>query len=180
MNKSNLEELRLLVRNELNRRIQINNLLKSQEVLEYLSLTNTPVCDLDYHDIDKIIKDVLNSYDFKKITKTNGIYVCTESFKTECTISYQDTEFYHKYLPIDSDETEQRIYNDIESGLAIRKSKEDNGIKEFERDNIVLNPYNSHDYLNGYHDVRDDFFIESIRKGQSQARKLVLKKYNRL
>ena len=162
MKKEIIEELRRLTREELNRRIKISNLLKVKEVLEYLELTNTPKVEVNYTNIEEIIKDILNNYDFNKISRTNEIYVCTSAFTR------------YKAVPIDSD-AEVKTYKDIESGRTIEEKNVNT--YEFERDNIVLNPFNSNDNLNGYNLVRNDFFIETIRKGQPQGKKLILKKY---
>lgn len=184
MRKAELEELRLLVRKEINRRVQINNLLKVKEVLEYLSLNNIEPNYIDYHNIDEIIKYVMSSYDYSKITITNGIYVCTSAFDIDSKITYQDTSFYRRNVPINSKDAEYKTYTDIESGNTIKAGREDMNkeiiTKEFEKENIVLNPYNSSDNMNGYNEVKDEFFINAIRQSQTKSKNLILKKYERL
>ena len=51
---------------------------------------------------------------------------------------------------------------------------------EFERNNIVLNPYNKSDNNNGYEEVRRDFFENTLKYGEEESKKLLLEKYPRL
>ncbi len=53
-------------------------------------------------------------------------------------------------------------------------------MRDFENDNIILNPYNTSTNRNGYDEVKMDFFKTSIEKGQAKAKKLILTKYPRL
>ena len=64
----------------------------------------------------------------------------------------------------------------------MKKDEVENGIlcRDFEEENIVLNPYGTYKDMNGYQEVRQDFFYEAIKKGQPKAKEYVLKKYKRL
>ncbi len=183
MKRNELIELRELVKKEIERRERINTLLESDLVREYIELTNIPIYELDSENIREILNDILKDY---KITKTNGIYVCTSAYYMDCHISYEDTEYYTQDVNINSEYAEHKTYRDIESGKVVRaiQKKEQNYarplISVFENEEIVLNPYNTGKDLNGYYEVRMDFMEEAINKGQAQAKRLVLSKYKKM
>ena len=179
MRKNELIKLRKLVNDEMLRRKRINELLKNKLVQEYLQITKTNSIDLSI-DVNDILSRVLELY---AITSTNGIYVCTDAY-----YSYSDLYYELKTIEVDinSDNAEYKIYKDIESNEEIRAQKSDRNryseplISDFEKDNIVLNPYNTYVNNNGFSEVKNDFFIESLNHGQAKARKYILSKYNRL
>ena len=53
-------------------------------------------------------------------------------------------------------------------------------MREFENENIILNPYNTSNNRNGYDEVKYDFFETALKNGQAKAKKLVLSKYPRI
>lgn len=178
MKRNELIRLRELIVKEENRRKRIKELLKREDVLEYLELLDLKPADFN----DDILKMVLKDFN---VTKTNGIYVCTNAYYVDYDICYEETNYYTREVEIDSEYAEHRIYTDIESGDSISSSKEKDNwnrplMSDFERDNIVLNPTNSSKNRNNYDQVRMDFFDSSINKGQSYAKKLILSKYNRM
>ena len=188
MRKEDLIELRELVTAEVQRRERLKELLDNELVQEYLNLTGTKAYkDIDSDDIKEIINSIIGSL---RITKTNKLYVCTSAFYVECSINYEETSYYSKNVRINSDIAEAKIYRDIESGDWIRAyidkdiAKERYGvgktIREFERNNIVFNPYNTNDNQNGFNEVRADFFENALEYGQSKSKKILLKKYPRL
>ena len=183
MKRSELIQLKELVTKEVERRENIEKLLESDLIQEYIKITNTKVNKLDSNNIREILKQILSSH---SITKTNEIYVCTSAYYTDYDIIYQDTIYYQKNVEMNSERATNKIYTDIESGEAISATKElgadgkGQSILTFEQNNIVLNPYNTHQNLNGYYEVKFDFFETAIKDGQAKAKKLVLTKYPRI
>ena len=181
MKKSELILLKKLFIDEIERRKRINKLLDDKLFEEYSMLTDTNFEKLDINELS-VIKKILENF---KTTKTNGIYVCTRAYETRCSIRYQDTDYYTVDLDINSIKAENKIYHDIESTQTFLASKEKENIdslliNEFEKNNIVLNPYNTCKDLNGYYEVRNEFFINSIKYGQAKSKKIILEKYPRL
>lgn len=181
MKRNELIELRELVSNEIKRRERIKDLLKNNLIQEYLRITSTEYKDLDESNITEILEQILSSFE---ITQTNGIYVCTSAYYIDCDICYEETNYYSRNVNINSEYAEHRVYTDIESGQTIKGHKEDHYgrplMRDFENENIILNPYNTSTNRNGYDEVKMDFFKTSIEKGQAKAKKLVLSKYPRL
>ena len=183
MKKNELVQLRELVEKEKNRRVRIKELLDNELVKEYLLINDIEPVILDYNNTREIIENILKTFN---ITKTNGIYVCTNAYYFDCQICYEETDYYQRNVNINSKYAEYKIYNDIENGesiKAIRKQDKYNSyrlIDEFEDNNIVLNPFNTSDYMNGYNNVRLDFFENSINYGQVKSKNLLLKKYPRI
>ena len=181
MTRNELIELRKIVNNEINRRKRIKELLSNDLIQEYLRITNTKLEELDDSNIKEILEQILSTF---TITKTNGIYVCTSAYYIDCDICYEETNYYSRNVNINSEYAEHRVYTDIESGQTIKGHKEDHYgrplMRDFENENIILNPYNTSTNRNGYDEVKMDFFKTSIEKGQAKAKKLVLSKYPRL
>ena len=182
MKRNELIQLRELVTKEVKRRERIKELLEFDLIKEYIEITNAKVDKLDSNNIREILKQILFSH---SITKTNEIYVCTNAHYMDYDIIYQDTIYYQKNVEINSHYATYKIYTDIESGKEISATKElDDGkgqsISTFEQNNIVLNPYNTCRNLNGYYEVKFDFFETAIKDGQAKAKRLVLTKYPRI
>lgn len=182
MKTSELNNLRRLVNAEVYRREKIRELLENESVKEYLKIANINIEDLDANDFLAIISEVLSSF---SITETNGIYVCTNAWRAECTVCYEEITFYNQKVDINSKEAEYKTYIDIESGECIRASKMRNNVEEdlistFESEKVVLNPHNTSKNSNGYDEVRLDFFETAIKDSQAKARKLVLSKYPKI
>ncbi len=181
MKRNELILLRELMNKELERRKRINKILDDKLFEEYSMLTNTNFEKLDLNEIN-IIKKILENF---KVTKSFGIYVCTRAYETRCSICYQETDYYNVDLDINSIRAEDKIYRDIELNQPLLATKDENDfnaplINEFEKNNIVLNPYNTSNDLNGYYEVRNEFFINSIKYGQAKSKKIILEKYPRL
>ena len=181
MRRNELIKLRNLVEQEKQRRKRIKELLSNDLIQEYLRITNTKFEELDDSNIKEILEQILSSFE---ITKTNGIYVCTSAYYIDCDICYEETNYYSRNVNINSEYAEHRVYTDIESGQTIKGHKEDHYgrplMRDFENENIILNPYNTSTNRNGYDEVKMDFFKTSIENGQAKAKKLVLSKYPRL
>ena len=183
MTRKELIDLRRLLENEKNRRLRINELLESEEVIEFLKLKGI---DENPVDIEEwlVLREILENF---KITNTNDIYVCTGTYCTDYYITYEETNWYTENVDFASKERKYRMYQDIEDGK-IKKACFEQPLyghpvelaMQFERDNIVLNPYNTNNGSNGYYEVRKMFFTSAIKNGQAKAKKLVLGKYSRM
>ena len=182
MKQIEIDELRNKLNNEIKRRKRIKTLLNTKTVQEYLDITGTQKILLSINRRD-VLKDVLKGY---KVNKSNKIYVCVGANYLDCSITYQDTSYYTEQVEPNSKRAENRQYTDIETGESVFATKSKNdpygriNIERFERDNTVLNPYNSKEGCNGYQEVRLEFFETALSKGNEVARKLVLSKYPRL
>lgn len=184
MTRKELIDLRRLLENEKNRRLRINELLEREDVIEFLKLKGIDENKLDATNEWAILREILEKFE---ITSTNGIYVCVGTYCTDYYISYEDTNWYTKEVDFDSKYREYRMYQDIEDGR-IKKAYFETPrhgcpvelAMHFERDNIVLNPYNTNNGSNGYYEVKEMFLTTAIKSGQVKAKKLVLSKFNRM
>lgn len=183
MKRNELIKLRKLVNQEIERRKRIEELLKENLVQEYLELTKINSVSIDHNNIEEILNQIIDTL---TITETNGIYVCTRAWRTEEYTTYEDTSRYSEYVDVDSKRAEYKTYGDIESDKVIMAVKKDTRgnvwplISDFERDNIVLNPYNTSENENGYDEVKIDFFKMVLDYGQAKGKKLILEKYPRI
>lgn len=184
MTRKELIDLRNQLECEKNRRLRINELLQSKDVIEFLKLKGIDENLVDTTNEWAILREILKNF---TITNTNGIYVCTGTYRIDCSICYEETNWYTEDVDFDSKYREYRMYQDIEDGR-IKKAYFETPrhgrsvalAMHFERDNIVLNPYNTNEGSNGYYDVREMFFTSAIKSGQAKAKKLVLSKFNRM
>lgn len=185
MKKYELTKLKKQLMQEIQRRKRVNELLEEELIQEFIKLSDIEVQPLKDDDINGILFSILRNF---TITETNGIYVCTGTFASDCDICYEETTWYSRLIDFDSKDAEYREYCDIEdSRLITAYTKQDNLSRyahllasEFEKNNIVLNPYNSGKNRNGYEEVREEFFVNAIEKGQGKAKKLILDKYPRI
>ena len=183
MNSNELYKIRKLVNKEIMRRKRIKELLENDLIKEYLKLTNTEAMELDSNNIQEILNEIMASF---SIVKTNGIYVCTRAYYVDWQVNYEETDYYSKDVEINSKNAKYRIYKDIESGKCIEATKHLEMydcrpiIENFEKDKIILNPYNTYKNQNGYDEVKSLFLETALKDGQAKAKKLILKKYPQL
>ncbi len=188
MTNDNISYLREQLQSEKQRIARLNELLKESEVQEFMKLYG--LSDQKEFTLDEwaFISKLLANYN---IEESNGIYVCTGAYYTDCEICYQDTSYYTEPCAFDCNYAEFKLYRDIETGRKTKAYTSLNYVSygrlksavltgDFERKNIVLNPFDTHKNDNGYDQVRKDFFTTALEKGENEARKLVLKKYNRI
>ena len=207
MKKTELVKLKKLLQQETDRRNRINELLSNNLIQEFLSLNNLNVNKLQVGDKWPILSELLKRF---QITESNGILVCTGSYLVECSICYQETNYYVKEVSFDNPYIEYQTFEDIET-RKIHTAYTDKYIKSInEEENryytttkmipsefchkrygrylvseliekyIILNPYNSSKNNNGFNEIQKDFFITAIEKGQPKAKQLVLDKYPRM
>lgn len=205
MRRNELIYLRSELEREKEKRKMYNDLLKTGEIgrssiiieglVEQWNLDiNSLIFEPRTMDEYLILEYILRHY---SITGTNGIYVCTNALFTTYDICYEETTWYSEDLLISDPSAEYKLYMDIESKEVIkayskkkleeykdrytgRFSASTISIPEFEGENIVLNPHNSHYNENGFNEVRKDFLLSAIHGGQAKAKKLVLSKYPRM
>ena len=207
MKKPELIMLKNLFQQELSRRNRFNELLSTQLIQEFLTLTNLDIPELSSTDTWSILEPILNKF---KITVSNGILVCTGNYLHECNICYQETSYYTKEVSFDSQDTEYQLFKDIETNK-IYQAYTDRHIQrllaaepknspaknltprefchttygrcltsELKTKYTILNPYNFTKKNNGFKEVQKDFFLTAITKGQPTAKQLVLSKYPRI
>ena len=207
MNKSELIKLKKMLRQEIDGRNRINELLSNGLIQEFLSLNNLNINELESDDKWFILKEFLKEF---QITESNGILVCTGSYLVACDICYQETNYYSKEVSFDNPYIEYQTFEDIETRKVHtaytdkhiqRKLEEEKKIyprsqmtpsefchtrygrylvSELMERYIILNPYNTSKNNNGFTEVQKDFFKTAIEQGQPKAKQLVLTKYQRM
>lgn len=206
MTQNELIALKRLLKKEQNRRKRINELLSNDLIQEFLLLNNLDIDKLESEDRWLILEELLKEF---KITETNGILVCTNSFCSELRI-HRETERYSQEVSFDSELVEYQFFKDIETDkihvgyteeYIQRMISEEHFyshratmtpseychdkygrclVSELLEKYTVLNPYNKSENSNGFYEVKKDFFETSIKDGQPKAKKLVLSKYPRM
>lgn len=207
MKREELIKLKKMYNQELERRTRINQLLKEDNVLEYLKLNGMNLERMQIEDTWSIIKELLKNIE---ITETNSILVHTSNYMLECKICYEETDYYRFPVPFNDNKTEYQTFRNIETGKIYTSCSDDYVKSEFDSNDYkyrfpnkpnmtlnefclelhnrlltselrqkytILNPYNSSKNQNGYEEVRKDFFETAITKGQPIAKKFILSKY---
>lgn len=207
MKREELIKLKKMYNQELERRTRINQLLKEDNVLEYLKLNGINLERMQIEDTWSIIKELLKNIE---ITETNSILVHTSNYMLECKICYEETDYYRLPVPFNDNKTEYQTFRNIETGKIYTSCSDDYVKSEFDSNDYkyrfpnkpnmtlnefclelhnrlltselrqkytILNPYNSSKNQNGYEEVRKDFFETAITKGQPIAKKFILSKY---
>lgn len=207
MKREELIKLKKMYNQELERRKRINQLLKEDNVLEYLKLNGINIERMQIEDTWSIIKELLKNIE---ITETNSILVHTSNYMLECKMCYEETDYYRIAVPFNDNKTEYQTFRNIETGKIYTSCSDDYVKSEFDSNDYkyrfpnkpnmtlnefclalhnrlltselrqkytILNPYNSSKNQNGYEEVRKDFFETAITKGQPSAKKLILSKY---
>lgn len=207
MKREELIKLKKMYNQELERRTRINQLLKEDNVLEYLKLNGMNLERMQIEDTWSIIKELLKNIE---ITETNSILVHTSNYMLECKICYEETDYYRLPVPLNDNNTEYQTFRNIETGKIYTSCSDDYVKSEFDSNDYkyrfpnkpnmtlnefclelhnrlltselrqkytILNPYNSSKNQNGYEEVRKDFFETAITKGQPIAKKFILSKY---
>lgn len=132
MKREELIKLKKMYNQELERRTRINQLLKEDNVLEYLKLNGIKLERMQIEDTWSIIKELLKNIE---ITETNSILVHTSNYMLECKICYEETDYYRFPVPFNDNKTEYQTFRNIETGK-IYTSCSDNYVKnEFDNNN---------------------------------------------
>ena len=96
MKKSELIKLKNMYSQEIERLTKIKELLNEEKCKELIELSKMNTDEFKEIDKLKVLNDILKNF---KITETNGIYVCTGTYITDCDICYEDTTWYTKEVP---------------------------------------------------------------------------------
>lgn len=185
MKKSELIKLKKELLKEIERRKKIEELLNKIDVQEFLSLTKINYYMIDSSDERTILSEILENFE---VSESNGILVCTGTYAIIPTGYYEDDDYKTIHADFDSKYADFRIYTDIENGqkykayfdTSLLEYRNCYNISQFEKDNIVLNPYNTYKDNNGYDEVRLEYFYNSVHFGQPKSKKILLEKYPRI
>ena len=178
MNKNEITKLRKQIHDEIEKRKKINHYLDNEVVQDYLKLIGESTDKKEVENIREILVNILRNFEVKN---TNGIYVCTKAYDED-----NSAPILYPRTPEGKGGVDCKCYMDIESKKeVVTNCVIGPSIYDFEKRYIVINPYNApyNDkkiVLNGFEEVRLDFFEECYKNGQYKAVQKVLSKYPRI
>ncbi|MCI6931956.1 MAG: hypothetical protein MR765_02265 [Tenericutes bacterium] len=132
MKREELIKLKKMYNQELERRTRINQLLKEDNVLEYLKLNGINLERMQIEDTWSIIKELLKNIE---ITETNSILVHTSNYMLECKMCYEENDYYRITVPFDDNKTEYQTFRNIETGKIYTSCSDDYVKNEFDNNN---------------------------------------------
>ena len=132
MKREELIKLKKMYNQELERRTRINQLLKEDNVLEYLKLNGINLERMQIEDMWSIIKELLKNIE---ITETNSILVHTSNYMLECKMCYEENDYYRITVPFDDNKTEYQTFRNIETGKIYTSCSDDYVKNEFDNNN---------------------------------------------
>ena len=132
MKREELIKLKKMYNQELERRTRINQLLKEDNVLEYLKLNGINLERMQIEDTWSIIKELLKNIE---ITETNSILVHTSNYMLECKMCYEETDYYRIIVPFNDNKTEYQTFRNIETGKIYTSCSDDYVKNEFDNNN---------------------------------------------
>ena len=132
MKREELIKLKKMYNQELERRIRINQLLKEDNVLEYLKLNGINLERMQIEDTWSIIKELLKNIE---ITETNSILVHTSNYMLECKMCYEETDYYRIAVSFNDNKTEYQTFRNIETGKIYTSCSDDYVKNEFDNNN---------------------------------------------
>ena len=132
MKREELIKLKKMYNKELERRTRINQLLKEDNVLEYLKLNGINLERMQIEDMWSIIKELLKNIE---ITETNSILVHTSNYMLECKMCYEENDYYRITVPFDDNKTEYQTFRNIETGKIYTSCSDDYVKNEFDNNN---------------------------------------------
>lgn len=132
MKREELIKLKKMYNQELERRTRINQLLKEDNVLEYLKLNGINLERMQIEDMWSIIKELLKNIE---ITETNSILVHTSNYMLECKMCYEETDYYRITVPFNDNKTEYQTFRNIETGKIYTSCSDDYVKNEFDNNN---------------------------------------------
>ena len=181
MKKSELIKLRKMLKDEVERRNKIKELLSNDSVKEFLNLCKLDAglssVDNEWQLVkDLLIRDVYSNYDYKLSFNEydDSLVASIDTVDIETGVKYRP--YYDKYFENKYGSSYVETLNDYcfyNHKTSTEKLKK--------KGYTILNPYNfSTIDDNGLNDIRKDFFMTSIKDSQSSAKKLILSKYSLL
>lgn len=132
MKREELIKLKKMYNQELERRTRINQLLKEDNVLEYLKLNGINLERMQIEDMWSIIKELLKNIE---ITETNSILVHTSNYMLECKMCYEETDYYRIAVSFNDNKTEYQTFRNIETGKIYTSCSDDYVKNEFDNNN---------------------------------------------
>ena len=132
MKREELIKLKKMYNQELERRTRINQLLKKDNVLEYLKLNGINLERMQIEDTWSIIKELLKNIE---ITETNSILVHTSNYMLECKMCYEETDYYRVAVSFNDNKTEYQTFRNIETGKIYTSCSDDYVKNEFDNNN---------------------------------------------
>ena len=132
MKREELIKLKKMYNQELERRTRINQLLKEDNVLEYLKLNGINLERMQIEDTWSIIKELLKNIE---ITETNSILVHTSNYMLECKMCYEETDYYRIAVSFNDNKTEYQTFRNIETGKIYTSCSDDYVKNEFDNNN---------------------------------------------
>ena len=132
MKREELIKLKKMYNQELERRTRINQLLKKDNVLEYLKLNGINLERMQIEDMWSIIKELLKNIE---ITETNSILVHTSNYMLECKMCYEENDYYRITVPFNDNKTEYQTFRNIETGKIYTSCSDDYVKNEFDNNN---------------------------------------------
>ena len=132
MKREELIKLKKMYNQELERRTRINQLLKKDNVLEYLKLNGINLERMQIEDMWSIIKELLKNIE---ITETNSILVHTSNYMLECKMCYEETDYYRIAVSFNDNKTEYQTFRNIETGKIYTSCSDDYVKNEFDNNN---------------------------------------------
>ena len=132
MKREELIKLKKMYNKELERRTRINQLLKEDNVLEYLKLNGINLERMQIEDTWSIIKELLKNIE---ITETNSILVHTSNYMLECKMCYEENDYYRITVPFNDNKTEYQTFRNIETGKIYTSCSDDYVKNEFDNNN---------------------------------------------
>ena len=132
MKREELIKLKKMYNQELERRTRINQLLKEDNVLEYLKLNGINLERMQIEDMWSIIKELLKNIE---ITETNSILVHTSNYMLECKMCYEETDYYRIAVSFNDNKTEYQTFRNIETGKIYTSCSDDYVKTEFDNNN---------------------------------------------
>lgn len=132
MKREELIKLKKMYNQELERRTRINQLLKEDNVLEYLKLNGINLERMQIEATWSIIKELLKNIE---ITETNSILVHTSNYMLECKMCYEETDYYRIAVSFNDNKTEYQTFRNIETGKIYTSCSDDYVKNEFDNNN---------------------------------------------
>ena len=132
MKREELIKLKKMYNQELERRTRINQLLKEDNVLEYLKLNGINLERMQIEDMWSIIKELLKNIE---ITETNSILVHTSNYMLECKMCYEENDYYRIAVSFNDNKTEYQTFRNIETGKIYTSCSDDYVKNEFDNNN---------------------------------------------
>lgn len=186
MTSNDLRKIKTKLEEKIQRRNKLNKYLNDKKIQKFIDLANIKVDKKDVNK-EKLLNEVLNDIIIKN---TDNIYICDAAYTLDCIIEQDDKIYYERKVDFGYKDIKYKDYINIESEVSTICYKDESIletsnidkfllINDFEKENIVLNPYNISGN-NGFNEVRLEYFLNALEFGKTKAKSMLLKKYKRM